>query len=1177
MSDEQVPECRGTSRRTVLKTGSLLAGAVALAGCEGLRRQRFEAAPATLGAPASGRYEPRERRTLTERREESVGGTAVEVVIENRMGTYERAAGSGWVGTLTSPDASMLGQSLNPLAGLTPTALVGEYGDPMLTATALTGRKRVGWRLKPAAVGEFSGTLLGSEVPVTTLLGVTESQEAVLLRLGRTTNAGDLVVVASVQQYPAPEAVPDSAAGLLGEGGVPSEGQLAEQREQFRSVLDSVEHPAAGDPDEPTTAPTESDTDDPQAILTDVRREPMGGGRDRITATYSRYESGVGFVDQRVRLDDLGYRQAVAERTPDRSVDVGTYVTPPPRPSETPGDDSERLAGRIAGLLSVLTMTLGTSGSATAAGSPLPDTVSLKSEQTPLRHQGGRGTCVRFGVVAALEAAYSRAGYGKLDLSEQYANHLEKMVLLHDEPGKRRNRSWSSVRDTTDGTLTGEGTENHVGTGGGGWIGATLAVLKRYGIPKESDAQFQPSSAGNPSYVGDGDYENASQRGDDPGYTWKNPTATKQVDTNAFNLADEMETWQISPSRTNFQLKPFPREALWNARYGVESYLNIGEKHPQSWLLQVPVWFESTLASGREVIISLATGKTQSAKPKPEEGDYADEDTFDDAVEQWKETDGDTWVHDPSGAGGGHCIVLVGYDRTADVPHFVAKNSWQSYEKLGYDLFANGVIDGAAIIGQVKQPDSSRLHEQDVLGRWDVVYDGGEGTLDVFRLSGFYEPEDLPPRNSTPAEDRRIGSFTDANGDLYRVNGRVVWDESTPSSDHPAQGELRFNVDFDDPNQAYDSLSGTEFLGHIHLADRTLMAGTVRYDDKRGVGGFTARKEGPTGTPRTSGTSMQSLLGEWVVQSPFHTDGARFVVTDYDTSDSTFTGRLADEYRSKHSYAKPVTASKRRYSEEVTIGFGSDQLRDDGTVGTFDGRIHADTRAYITGTYDTGGETAPMVLVREGPIEPLVDITSHTDGQTTVQTKSAKGVTLEAFVVGEPGSTVQWTAKEAFDEDASEFILGTGDRITAALGEGKHEITATYTGQNPPSGPVTDTVVLNVDTEAEPTIRLISPADDAYLTTVDGSRNYPYTEVTLEGLARGSDGTMIPGSDIEWAYRQQGAGKGWQQTGTGTKTTVELADVKGPATWYDIRMTATDSAGNSVTETVTVRVQLWGT
>ena len=55
-----------------------------------------------------------------------------------------------------------------------------------------------------------------------------------------------------------------------------------------------------------------------------------------------------------------------------------------------------------------------------------PAFVDLTADQTPRRDQHGRYTCITFGALAALEAALYRAGHGKIDLSEQFLNHIGK-------------------------------------------------------------------------------------------------------------------------------------------------------------------------------------------------------------------------------------------------------------------------------------------------------------------------------------------------------------------------------------------------------------------------------------------------------------------------------------------------------------------------------------------------------------------------------------------------------------------------------------------------------------------------------------------------------------------------------------------------------------------------------
>jgi hypothetical protein len=59
-----------------------------------------------------------------------------------------------------------------------------------------------------------------------------------------------------------------------------------------------------------------------------------------------------------------------------------------------------------------------------------PETFDLTAGQTGFKSQADRGTCYAFAAVAAMEAAYWRQHRISLDLSEQYAFHLNKVTEL---------------------------------------------------------------------------------------------------------------------------------------------------------------------------------------------------------------------------------------------------------------------------------------------------------------------------------------------------------------------------------------------------------------------------------------------------------------------------------------------------------------------------------------------------------------------------------------------------------------------------------------------------------------------------------------------------------------------------------------------------------------------------
>ena len=83
-----------------------------------------------------------------------------------------------------------------------------------------------------------------------------------------------------------------------------------------------------------------------------------------------------------------------------------------------------------------------------------------------------------------------------------------------------------------------------------------------------------------------------------------------------------------------------------------------------------------------------------------------------------------------------------------------------------------------------------------------------------------------------------------------------------------------------------------------------------------------------------------------------------------------------------------------------------------------------------------------------------------------------------------------------------------------------------------------------------------------------------YKEVTLEGEAHDPEDGDLTGASLVWTTSINGGPP--QALGTGESLTVKLYWL-GPgcsATTYDITLTATDSAGNPATDTITVTVHL---
>ncbi len=100
--------------------------------------------------------------------------------------------------------------------------------------------------------------------------------------------------------------------------------------------------------------------------------------------------------------------------------------------------------------------------------------VDLRPNQTPIKDQGSRGSCTYFGATAALEAAYKKAGYGDVNLSEEFWSIMGKALYIHP--------IWADIADANY-------RENQFsGTQGGG---STLWYKNGFRIPQESDVPYR--------------------------------------------------------------------------------------------------------------------------------------------------------------------------------------------------------------------------------------------------------------------------------------------------------------------------------------------------------------------------------------------------------------------------------------------------------------------------------------------------------------------------------------------------------------------------------------------------------------------------------------------------------------------------------------------------------------
>jgi hypothetical protein len=207
----------------------------------------------------------------------------------------------------------------------------------------------------------------------------------------------------------------------------------------------------------------------------------------------------------------------------------------------------------MAGLSRFATALFLTIGLLPAAALARPSYVDLSANQTPLKKQGSRTTCIVFSAVAALEAAYHRVGYGELDLSEEFLNHFGKMMWLHPK--------WSEVAAKGE-----DGQESQVGAFGGGSGVQYLEILTNgLRVPTEAAMPYHSRNfaAGDHPYLAN---------------PWTSPFWTQR-------RTDDV----------NFDGKLLPRSALTQPLYySVKQYARIAGNDPAA--------IEEVLASGKEVV-----------------------------------------------------------------------------------------------------------------------------------------------------------------------------------------------------------------------------------------------------------------------------------------------------------------------------------------------------------------------------------------------------------------------------------------------------------------------------------------------------------------------------------------------------------------------------------------------
>jgi len=141
------------------------------------------------------------------------------------------------------------------------------------------------------------------------------------------------------------------------------------------------------------------------------------------------------------------------------------------------------------------------------------------------------------------------------------------------------------------------------------------------------------------------------------------------------------------------------------------------------------------------------------------------------------------------------------------------------------------------------------------VGRWELNFDGWQGTLDISHLPGVFQGVLKQKGNTTT--DRRIGMFYAENdpAKAYRVNGAV------------SGNRIDFYIDSGNHNPGVEELGGRHFTYYLADGDVDLMAGSHRDPDGKVWGGFARRLKSdaafPTGNQKIPVGSFPELAPFW--------------------------------------------------------------------------------------------------------------------------------------------------------------------------------------------------------------------------------------------------------------------------------------------------------------------------
>lgn len=316
--------------------------------------------------------------------------------------------------------------------------------------------------------------------------------------------------------------------------------------------------------------------------------------------------------------------------------------------------------------------------------------------------------------------------------------------------------------------------------------------------------------------------------------------------------ADPAENRVTQQQVDDFEYSPLhiPAAARNTARYGVASFSDYSATDARNTTL-----LETLISSNKEVIISVDT--------------------------KWKTLPSGILDWDPTATGGGHVVLLIGYDRTAG--YFLVKNSWggtapAAYLKFSYNFVRNAAY-GAATVNSVVSPSSSAQAKAKWIGKWYQDHEGWRGTMVVRRIT--------PVSNSAVRLGTYYASGSYASG--HSVNGlsldgnrglRYYVASETENAPGTLTGQ-RFEADQYDwtPEHAAGTVWwGTTGEGGVRLGRSSFsMPYSNTFATSEWVGTWDVNNNGNTGVLTI--TSVTATSGDYVVNASLVMGGVSRTIT----------------------------------------------------------------------------------------------------------------------------------------------------------------------------------------------------------------------------------------------------------------------------------------------------------